>query len=230
MIGLNLNLDPQSWFSGGDSDTASNDARFMNDFAWKQSLRNEQLQRDQFQFNKDLATHGIRMRAADAEAAGFHPLVGAGVNPAMGSSNSFGGTSFVGAHSSAPKSSPFSLGFSQSISRAKAATMTEQEKVLAAAELARIQASTAESHARIALAQREMSLLGKTPPIPSKYQQVTLPSGGFENVYSPDYSQAIMSDPLGMWANSFKKAFGGPDSRPFWGAVKRGAKRSLFLD
>lgn len=100
--------------SGG-SDTAANDARFMNDFAWKQSLRNEE-------FQKQLATQGIRMRVADAEAAGIHPLAALGVNPS-------GGGNFASAFTQPiPRDKPQWQGLGQDISRAVHAMTTPEEK------------------------------------------------------------------------------------------------------
>lgn len=203
-VGLNFNFDPVSWFDDG-SDTASNDTRFMNDFAWKQSLRNEELQREQFNFNKDLAKHGIKMRADDAIAAGFHPLVGAGVNPAGGSSGGFGTPAFVGAHQSSSRGSGTSVGISQSISRAQAATMTESEKAMNQAQLESIRANTAESMARKALADYELQKLRGTPPIPPATQNYRDADGNIITLNHPDVEASLRSDPVRMWSRSIKR-------------------------
>lgn len=215
---MNLGFGLYDRFGGTDSGVAGDDARFMNDFAWKQSLRNED-------FTQDLARHGIKMRVDDAVSAGLHPLVGAGGNPAQGGFSAAAFTPTMGSQQKQFNNPGFSMG--QNMSRAAAATMTEQEKAIQAAELGRILADTAESQARTALAQKQLREMAMSPSMPNKYQKVMLPDGTSETVYSSDYSQAIMSDPLGMWANSFKKSFGGPDSYKFWGAVGR-AGRNLM--
>lgn len=230
-FGVDIGSAQDDWNNdfGPKGSTAENDRRWMNDFNWKQSLRNEELQNEQFKFNKELALHGIKMRADDAIAAGFHPLVGAGVNPSGGSSGGFGGTSFIGGDSPRRGSSGgSSIGFSQDIGRAKVATMTQDEKILRAAQLAEIQANTAESMARKALAEREMSMLGATPPIPSKYNQFRDENGNVVNRLNPEYRMG--NDFFSNWSDSLRHNFAGPDTQPFWGAVRRGFRRSLFLD
>lgn len=62
---------------GGSSGLSTEDQRWLADFNWKQSLRNED-------FQHQLATQGIQMRVKDAEAAGLSPLVGAGIPPYQG--------------------------------------------------------------------------------------------------------------------------------------------------
>lgn len=54
------------------------DQRWMADFQWKQSLRNEEFQREQFERNS------LSGRAAEAARLGFHPLTALGINPASG--------------------------------------------------------------------------------------------------------------------------------------------------
>lgn len=206
MIQFGINLG--DFFNKG-SDTAANDTRFMNDFAWKQSLRNEEFQRD-------LAQHGLRWRTEDAQRAGLHPLVGAGINPAQGG---WSGPAFVGAPESR-RGSGVTASYSQDVSRARAATMTAEEKEIRALELARLQADTAESFARKAIAERELAQMGKTPPMPQKYIQIVNEHGDVETIYNPDIAAAMMADPLGTWANSFRKTFGGPDSSHFGGKIR----------
>lgn len=71
---------------GGQEGLDEGTQRWLADFQWKQSLRNEQ-------FQHDLAEKGIRMRVADAEAAGLHPLAALGASPSGGGSfsSAFGG-------------------------------------------------------------------------------------------------------------------------------------------
>lgn len=102
---------------GGGSDTAASDARFMNDFAWKQALRNEEEQ-------KLLAREGIRMRVADAEAAGIHPLAAIGVNPAGGGQFGSGGVSPIDRQN---PMGPALSNMGQNLSRAAAMMATRQE-------------------------------------------------------------------------------------------------------
>lgn len=211
-VGTNINFDPLQtydyFFGNHDSGSAGDDARFMNDFAWKQSLRNEE-------FQKQLSEHGIKMRVDDAVSAGLHPLVGAGINPSQGG---FSTPAFTGTPTRFPKQ-PSGISMGADISRAVSATSTLEEKQLRALELQRAINDTKRSGYEADIAARQLKMMGSTPPMPNKYQSVMKPDGTTEAVYSSDYSQAIMSDPLGMWANSFKKAFGGPDNEPFWKAL-----------
>lgn len=204
---------------GPKGSTAQNDVRWMNDFNWKQSLRNEQ-------FQHDLAEHGLKMRVDDAVSAGLHPLVGAGINPASG------GWSGAAFNQPIPKSQPDlrSASGAVNISRAVQTTMTDQEKLLQAAELQRLLADTAESQARKALADKQLAELVNSPssmPVPNKYQSFRNPDGSITQGYSSDYSQSIMSDPMGMWAQSLKKSFGGPDNDAFWQMFGRSALRLM---
>lgn len=208
--------DRLGWFGGQDGGAAADDARWMNDFSWKQSLRNEA-------FQNELARHGIKMRVDDAVASGLHPLVGAGVNPASGG---FGGTAFTGVPS--PERRQMSgLDFGQNISRAISATRSPEEKALMAVELRRQMAEADLAGTNAQIARRQLMEMSKTPPLPAKYRSFMNSDGTTESVYSPDYSQAIMSDPIGMWATSLKKAFGGPDTGPFWSTVGSSARRLM---
>lgn len=220
MVGLNFNFDPlaaanQLWGAGGGGQ-AGDDVRWMNDFAWKQSLRNED-------FQKDLATHGIKMRVDDATSAGLHPLVGAGINPASGG---WSGTAFNQPQSKQPQGG---VSMGANISRAVQTTMTDQEKLIQAAELQRLLADTAESQARKALADKQLAELINTQPMPtpSKYQSFKNSDGSITQGYSSDYSQSIMSDPIGMWAQSLKKSLGGPDNDAFWDMFGRSVLRLM---
>lgn len=189
----NLGFGIYDRFAGdGSSDTAVNDTRFMNDFAWKQSLRNEE-------FQKELARNGIRMRVADAEAAGLHPLVGAGINPASGG---FSTSGFVGAQQN-PSPRQFNApSFGQNISRAAAATMTEEERLLMHANTQKALAEADFAQSQAALARRQVANLGKTPPIPKSHIQIMNEDGSISTINNPDIAGAIMSDPLGMWGTS----------------------------
>lgn len=115
--GFGLAGDLMGGIFGGGSDTAASDARFMNDFAWKQALRNEEEQ-------KLLAREGIRMRVADAEAAGIHPLAAIGVNPAGGGQFGSGGVSPIDRQN---PMGPALSNMGQNLSRAAAMMATRQE-------------------------------------------------------------------------------------------------------
>lgn len=103
---------------GGTAGLSKDDARFVADFEMKQSLRNEQ-------FQNDLAKMGIRMKVADAEAAGLHPLAALGVNTA---SNSFGGPISVMPETKGPGLGSRLQGLGQDISRAAMTMATPEEK------------------------------------------------------------------------------------------------------
>lgn len=218
--GFNLGFGIHDFFSGA-GDTAQNDARFMNDFAWKQSLRNEQ-------FQKDLASHGLRMRVNDAVEAGLHPLVGAGINPANGG---WSGAAFSGSAERYPRQ-PLPLG--HNVSRAVDATSTGEEKILRALEIHRQMTQLEGDELQLQILRKQLDEMDKTPPmptpspsIPNKFQLFRNSDGTITQGYSSDYSQSIMSDPIGMWAQSLKKALGGPDADPFWDMFGRSALRLM---
>lgn len=139
---------------GGMTEGQRRDERFMNDFAWKQSLRNEA-------FQHELATHGIRMRVADAEAAGLHPLVGAGINPASGG---FGGTAFSQSASSRPSLGSKLQNMGQSIERAAMATASREEKASKMLQLENMRINN--EIAKVELASR-LKDFHRTPSMPS---------------------------------------------------------------
>lgn len=166
-------------FGGGQgSDTALNDQRFMNDFAWKQSLRNEDYMRNYMQY-----------RTQDAEKAGIHPLAALGVNTGSGPS----GAAFVGADQS-PRPNAFDLGsdlahgMGQNISRAVLAQKTQDEREMHQASLARVQAETDFIHAQRAESEKRLQA-PENPANPSPYGTQT-PSAGdvykHINVIGPD--------------------------------------------
>lgn len=140
-------------FAGNDGGIAQDDARWMNDFSWKQSLRNEV-------FQNDLARHGIKMRVDDAVSAGLHPLVGAGINPASGG---YGGAVFSGVPSAQGRSFRGS-DFGQNISRAVSATRSLEEKQLMAVELRRQMAEADLAGTNAQIARRQLMEMSKSPP------------------------------------------------------------------
>lgn len=199
-MGLNLNLNPSEWFGG--SDTAESDRRYMNDWNMKMAERNEKFQHEQFEWNKQLNLHGIKMRADDAIAAGFHPLVGAGVNPAGGHSGGFGGQVVGGDSQKSRRGAGVSVGLSQGIGRAQSATMTQMEREMAQANLEGIRANTAESEARKALAEYELEQLRGKPPFPPLEQQYRDSNGRIVTLPHPDAANAMSADPAYTWYRS----------------------------
>lgn len=211
----------------GQSDTAVNDARFMNDFAWKQALRNEQ-------FNNDWVTNNMQIRSRDAALAGLHPLAALGVNISSGPSSA----AFVGQPQSEKKRNAYALGadlsdtLGQNISRAMLAQKSAQERALAQATLDKINSETAANNSMARMYDRQNPPSVGTPPsMPTmdenqKYQLLYNPmSKRYEWALSAQASQAIMSDPVRMWSESFSNAFAGPDTRQFWSTVGRSARR-----
>lgn len=190
-----------NFIGGGQSDTAINDQRWMNDFAWKQSLRNEQ-------FQMDLANHGIRMRVDDAERSGLHPLVGAGINPASGG---WSGAAFNSPDSNRPNRWGNAMsGLGQDISRASMARATEQERSLNEAQRVKLLAEADQASSAADLNRRS----GLPPPTPSmvdKYMPYRLPDGSIEWVYNPMYAMGLGADPIRTWRNSAQNIFGNPD-------------------
>lgn len=198
-LGLDLNAAQADFMNdfGPKGSTAENDIRWMNDFAWKQSLRNEQ-------FQQDLANHGIKMRVDDAVRAGLHPLVGAGINPASGG---WSGPAF---NQPQPKQQMGGGGASMgvNISRAVDATRSPEERELMALQLENARADTARSQAERDIANLELQRMRLNPPMPNP------------EPYSPTGAHAASMKYYG------NQIFGEP-ARPFWDSVGRNAGRLL---
>lgn len=111
---------------GGMSSGQKEDQRFIANFQMQQAIRNEE-------FSRFMAHNGIRVRAADAEAAGLHPLAALGVSSASGG---FGGgvqqLGFDGGGSNVGRGLE-NLG--QNISRATSVASSPQEKAFKALQL-----------------------------------------------------------------------------------------------
>lgn len=202
----------------GPSDTAIGDQRFMNDFAWKQSLRNEDYQRNYMQ-----------VRSADAIAAGLHPLAALGVNVGSGPS----AAAFTGVQDFSRNrgySDMSNLG--QNTQRAMLAQATSQERSIGEATVKKINAEADYYNAMSQDIRSKRNPPGQPPPLPdmnrsNKYQMVKNADGQWEWILSPEASQGIMSDPIEMWAQSLENAFAGPETRPFWRAVRRSGRRLM---
>lgn len=188
-------------FFGGDKQGLSrDDQRFLADFQWRQSLRNEQ-------FQNQLATHGIRMRAADAEAAGIHPLAALGMNPVGGSPVSLNFSAGGGGESPSRWGNAFS-GLGQDISRAAMATATPEERAERAARVSSMEADTAESKVRKAVAEESLRQM-RNPPMPQAYQLYGMPDGSKMMYYTPEFANAIQADPFQMYGRSWENVFTG---------------------
>lgn len=190
----NLGFGVYDRMQGRDSGSAGDDARFMNDFAWKQSLRNEEYQKNYLQY-----------RSADAIAAGLHPLAALGVNVGSGPS----AAAFSGV---IPKSNPYSdmSNLGQNTSRALLAQATAQERMLAEATVQKLGAETRQANSLASYYDRMPNTTGTPPALPEmdrnqKYQLVWDPmSKKYEYILSSQASQGIMSDPIKMWSESIK--------------------------
>lgn len=217
-------LQPAADFIGGAWDSI--------DDLWggsKQERQMDQANQDQLslssqnlQFQKELAKNGVRWRVEDAVAAGLHPLVGAGINPASASPVTY-------MPGSVDQRRDIGEGISrmgQGIARSQLAKATEDERLLNHAQIEKLKADADMSRAAAAESLARIKNMGLPPPtpVPDKYKAYKLPDGSTEMALSPDYSASIMSDPLSMWATSVKKAFGGPDTLPFWHAISRSGK------
>lgn len=189
---------------GGGSDTARNDARFMNDFAWKQALRMEE-------FQKDLAYHGIQRRVRDAENAQIHPLAAMGINPIGGNpvGVNFGQTPDR-YNDRWERAGDMVKNLGQDVSRAVSAQATKEEKVFQAAKLA---TEISQRRALDAEADLKIEQANDLRRNPSQPVDPDLP-------FNP---VAKMKKSIGH----VRDGIIGPQSRPFWKAVGRGIRRSI---
>lgn len=213
MGGTNMASTAMSMFgnSGGMTKGQIRDQRYMNHMAIEQSLRQEQ-------FQKQLATHGIRMRSADAEAAGIHPLAALGMNPVGGApvSMNFDASGGGRGPNNWDRAAAFTDRMGQDISRAVSSTATKEEKAYQAARLADIQASTKESQVRTALAEKQLAEM-KSPALPMPLEQSYVDmDGARQDFLNPQAAASLMSDPIRMWAESFKRAFYNAQTKAFW--------------
>lgn len=120
-------------FGGGSGSRPDNSSFYQN---W----RNDDMAfaREQFNYQKQLNESGIRMRVADAKAAGLHPLAAIGQSATPLSPISVGSHNVdFGSGGRTPDIGSSLSNMGQGVGRAMAATATKEERVLTAYELAR---------------------------------------------------------------------------------------------
>lgn len=204
--------------AGRDSGSAGDDARFMNDFAWKQSLRNEDYQKNYLQY-----------RSADAIAAGLHPLAALGVNVGSGPS----AAAFSGVTPKSPRAYSDMSNLGQNTLRAQLAQATASDRAIAAATVRKLDSETALNNRTQIPGQSPALDNSQLPPpapmdVSNKYQLVKNAMGRYEWILSPQASQGIMSDPIRMWAESLQNAFAGPETYPLWKNAWKSLKRIVL--
>ena len=163
----------------GQEGLSETDQKWMADFQWKQSLRNEEFQ------NK-LATHGIRMKVADAEAAGLHPLAALGATTPSGG---FGGSFQINPRGPSNRASNALSGLGQDISRAASATQTKDERELTALAKTRAMTENAILQQQLIAATRGNAQTG--PALPSNSDMPLLTGQG--NAF-PSRSNAYVNE------------------------------------
>lgn len=209
-----------NFLGGGTSEGLDrSEQRYMADFSMRMSERNEA-------FQNELARNGIRMRVADAEAAGIHPLAALGINPASG------GFSAVMSGGS-PQQKPsrdfhYISEMGQNIARAASAGQTQYERAMQDANLKRAQADADYATSNAILAQRQVVGAGKTPPIPT-HISVMHPDGTTDTINNPDLAGAIMSDPLGMWGTSISNTIRDIRNSPKWQILENAKPTPLSM-
>lgn len=210
--GFNLLGSGLGFFGGGDSDTARGDARFMNDFAWKKALRDEEYQRHMDRW-------GVRIRAHDmakaGEEIGVHPLAMMGINPAGGASVpvNFAGGYDSGYDNRWDRAASMTKDLGQDISRAVSATATREEKAMRVAQLATqlSQKRALDAEADLKIAQADD--LRRNPSVPPVDPELP-----FNPVKKMEKGIGAVWDGIA-----------GPRSHEFWKAVNRSGRRLLFL-
>lgn len=203
--GANLFSSGMGFIGKGSSDTALNDQRFMNDFAWKQALRQEDLQRD-------LIHHGIRWRTEDAQRSGIHPLAALGISPAGGQSV---GVNFMPTDSMREnrwdRAADMTRQLGQDVSRAVSATATPEEKAMRAAQLATQISQKNALDAETALKMAQAEDIRKNPSVP--HVDPDLPFNPVKK----------MKKGIGhVW-----DGIAGPESHPFWNQIYKSGKRLM---
>lgn len=178
-----------SIFGNQGSDTALNDQRWMNDFAWKKALRDEA-------FQNNYATNYMQIRAADAEKAGLHPLAALGVNPASSSPTV---AAFTGVQDMKRNRDYSGVGqMGQDISRAILAQKTAEERATYQANLERTKAETDFIRAQ-ELEVRKRTGMPSNPPAPDPYGRTTGDISGVPNkhilIRNPNGSYSLQWGP-----------------------------------
>lgn len=212
MGGVDMGLRASGIGQGGTEGLSTADQRWLADFQWKQSLRNEDLQRQQYQFAKDqfeyqkqLNQHGLKWRVDDAVSAGLHPLTALGSNSTFSpiqSAFSFGSSFGSGPRSKNPSGLADSISrMGQSLAHGISATQTKMERLLDEVRLANeikqgnfIDQQIAESQARI----RTMGPPFPELSIPKKpmYIDYVDAEGNTYRVQSPEYAASHMNKPI----------------------------------
>lgn len=152
---------------------------------------NERQRQQEYERQKEFAQMGIRWRAADAEAAGFHPLAALGMQPGAGYSPT------VVAGGSSPQReayAPFDTSFlehGQNTTRAQVATQSPEEK-----QLSRLAVRNAELRNALLegqISQLWASVLGQpnTPPLPVSGVGRVAPTGAVQVVPSKQVSSRL---------------------------------------
>lgn len=208
-----------SFFNNGGSEGLDrSEQRWLADFSWKQSLRNEDYQRK-------LAEEGIQIRTKDAMAAGLHPLAALGVAPSGGSPvvSAFGGAP-ASKHPSRWPEHVSRMG--QNLTRAMMTTATQQERELHEAQIYKLATEGDLATAQAEQARAVTAQVGKTPAYPDpygqsgvsgdiapKHQLIRLPDGSTRWEYSDAYARSQMGRPLSSWLNDFRDILGSPNTK-----------------
>lgn len=100
--------------------------------AAKQAARELAFSREQFDWQKKLSTEGIRMRVADAEAAGIHKNIAAGVQPSSFSPVSIGSQPYMSGNPMGEALSAAGENIGRAISASSTPMERLQEKLLSA--------------------------------------------------------------------------------------------------
>lgn len=203
--GANLLSSGMGFIGSGRSDTADSDTRFMNDFAWKQALRQEDFQRD-------LAYNSMSIRSRDAERAGIHPLAALGINPAGGQSVGVSFNPVDGVRENRwDRAAAMTRDLGQDVSRAVSAQATPEEKAMRVAQLATEIAQKNALDAETALKMAQANDIRKNPSTPG-----VDPDLPFNPVKK-------MSKGIGhVW-----EGVTGPTSYEFWKRVRGTGKRAF---
>lgn len=188
------------------------------------------------EMSRDALYRNMQIRAADAEKAGFHPLAALGVMPSGSPAIPIPGGS------SGPRLGDRLERMGQNVSRAIQAYQTPEQRAILQAELDNakrqgnlIDAQVAESKARTA------QMTGTPPPAPPsgdirnpkpKYVAYRNQDGTISYHYNPEFAASIMSDPMQMWAQSYRNLGRSSETGGFpwqgtWNELKAAGKRLL---
>lgn len=194
--------------TGGQSGLSSDDQRWLADFNWKQSLRNEEFSHkqyeEQFAWQQQLAQHGLSMTIEDAAKYGISPLAAIGGGRAQASPISVmgGGGPVSGPSVSRDSRADAIMHAGQNVSRAITATQDRYTRASEQLDLARKTKENDLLDVQLANAKFQLAKQVGTQGIPAAYQAIRNRDGSTSYIPSEEAARGAHAESFGplMWS------------------------------